>query len=290
MKQHLRIQDFFNTFCLSQKHPSTQNKVWVYVEGMDDKRLLGRFFCQKNVFVEALGGIVPVREIVKLILQNHFRNVLGIVDADFSRLQARADVEQNIFYTDCHDAEMMAIAAGGVFKDVTYICWQEPLDYDGLRERLLQSIALIGVTRKYSLDNKIDLNFQGLSVNNLLDICKEDGRISLKSSDFVQEINRRSPRKVRAIQLEEIEKIDTTGINLWELCNGHDYIKAWGAWLNTKASGQKGLGPDQLQRMLYAAFNFQVFCTTNLYNALKNWASAHNDLIFTTCIQPQRSK
>jgi len=277
MKRHIRLQDIYNEFRMNQHHPLHQSKVWIYVEGANDVPLYGNLFDKAHVIIKGLYGIVSVREIVESILQKQFTNAIGIVDADFSRLDTGVKIEQNIFYTDCHDAEMMAIAANDIFEKVSFICCQVTKDYAAWRDKLLHSFSFVGVTRKFSLDHKLDLNFEGFAVHKFL-IFRNDGQVEFKSNDFVHEINQRSPNKTRSVQLDEIVQVDVTRINLWELCIGHDFINVWMKWLNVIT--EKNVSVKHLRGLLCAAFNFYVFCMTNLYSALASWAKQHGYPIF----------
>jgi len=281
MRRYIRLQDVVNDFRLSQNHPLEAHKVWVFVEGDNDVRLWKKLFHGENVKLNAVNGNLYVRDIVKSINRIPYENAFGIVDADFSRLQTHSGVEQNIFYTDCHDVEMMAIFTGRVFEHVTFDCWQKKINYVAQRNEILQSITFIGVTRKYSLDKNVHLELSDFPVH----ICCDfggNGHIMFDAKKFVQVANKRSPQKTRDIRLEEIEdeikQMTMSQDNLKELCNGHDFAKVWRKWLQHESN--KNISLEHLESLLFMAFNFHEFCLTNLYKDLENWANAHRYTIF----------
>jgi hypothetical protein len=87
----------------------------------------------------------------------------------------------------------------------------------------------------------------------------------------VHEIENRSPSQKRAIQRTEIDNKLAEISDYYNLCNGHDFEKAFALHITAKNPGKKGVKDEDVGKFLRIAYRKQDFESTKLYALLKQW-------------------
>jgi uncharacterized protein DUF4435 len=104
----------------------------VLVEGKDDKKLLQNYFADSVVILFPKGNTNNKGEVISSINfissnpkhQHKKSRVLGIIDADFNRIQHKVLDYSNLLYTDKHDMDAQ-IFASKALKKFFNICFYE---------------------------------------------------------------------------------------------------------------------------------------------------------------------
>ena len=96
-----------NQYLLEWKTPSKAHKTLILVEGKDDREFYYKFFQDSNSEIKTSGGCGAFRKVYNC-LQGKIKNI-AIKDSDFARLCHIFPTEDNIFYADAHDYEMMCL-------------------------------------------------------------------------------------------------------------------------------------------------------------------------------------
>ncbi|VFN07262.1 MAG: Protein of unknown function (DUF4435) [Candidatus Kentron sp. G] len=134
------------------------------VEGADDQKLFGKLLDGPHVQIEpSHAGLTGVLAIVKALRPETGR-VIGIRDADFLHLEGKAEEAEQIFVTDCHDAEMMIAACEPAYRQVAGEYLGEERRRAFPREKILASIAFIGGLRWLNHTDDLQLNFDRLGL------------------------------------------------------------------------------------------------------------------------------
>ncbi|OQX97671.1 MAG: hypothetical protein B6I24_07940 [Bacteroidetes bacterium 4572_128] len=100
------------------KNSRKNNAVGVAVEAKADELFFKKFFSKNTSFFKT-DGFSNLLEVIKKINKNNDKGFIGIIDADFRRIENEKIIFDNIFITDGHDIEMMTInsqAWNGVFN------------------------------------------------------------------------------------------------------------------------------------------------------------------------------
>ena len=107
-----------NQYLLEWKTPSKAHKTLILVEGKDDREFYYKFFQDSNSEIKTSGGCGAFRKVYNC-LQGKIKNI-AIKDSDFARLCHIFPTEDNIFYADAHDYEMMCLKNESTRQAVSY--------------------------------------------------------------------------------------------------------------------------------------------------------------------------
>lgn len=213
------------------------------------------------------GGVENLRKAVSILVQETNR-VLGIRDADFLHLDRQQEIIAGLFLTDFHDAEMLMLSCDTAFESVVseYLPLRRA-DFAALRDCLLESIAFLGAIRWINNNDSLELNFKGIGLANFYSAAD----FVLDKIKCVEEIESRSPNKTRSLQLIEVDSKLFDFLDRYNLCNGHDFEKAFALHVNAKYPRVKGIKDEDIGKALRMAYRKEDFATTKLYESLKNW-------------------
>lgn len=155
-----------------------------------------------------------------------FAGAIGIVDADFDHIEAKASSLKTVFRTDLHDAECM-ILSGVAFQKVLdqfasgpkLEAWSKLFGSD-VRNCLLSETAKIGCLLWWSLSEDANLVFTELDYGAFVDAKT----YSINLSRFVTHVKNKSNRHdlVTATLVGAIEGRIAKGHSPWHLARGHD--------------------------------------------------------------------
>src|SRR5260370_1220949 len=82
---------------------------FLLVEGSDDSRFLKRFVDSRQCQVVVAHGKDTLIRAIGILENQNVGGVLGVIDADFDRLEGTAPSSTNIVSAECHDIEAMLI-------------------------------------------------------------------------------------------------------------------------------------------------------------------------------------
>ena len=276
MRKYLDENDKITEIRLELRHPAGKEYLWILVEGETDQKLYAKLIVGRNTRVEKVyyggksddgGGVVPLRRAVST-LRLETNRVIGIRDADFLHLDKQRETIQCLFLTDFHDAEMMILSCDTAFQSVVAEhIHPRHKDFEILRQQILDSIAFIGVIRWFNISDSLELNFKGLSLATFID----PNTLMLDKHHCIQEIEKRSPNKRLTIQADDIDDKLTETSDYYNLCNGHDFAKAFALHITENTKGKKGISDEDIGKALRIAYRKQDFEATKLYSSLKHW-------------------
>ena len=269
MRQYLDEYSKINEIRLELRHPARKNFLWVLVEGETDQKLYSKLINGINTRVEMVngGGVEPLRRAVSLLIQETIQ-VIGIRDADFLHLDEEKESIGNLFLTDVHDAELMMLSCNMTFESlVAEFLDVKRMDYATLRLQILQSITFLGAVRWLNNTFSLELNFKGIGLSTFYDT----NSLSIDKLICIQEIYKRSPNKRRSLQINEVEiKLAETS-DYYNLCNGHDFEKAFALYITAYNPHKKGIKDEDIGKALRLSYRKCDFELTKLYNSLIKW-------------------
>lgn len=271
---------------LDLRNPLNKNKVIILLEGETDIKLW-RKLVNKNVQLESLtGGNIKLTESLFELFPRYTRLVIGVRDADFLHLQ-EIDIQAfsaglNLFFTDYHDIEMQMAVCDNTLNAVLFEHTNDDADtHFYIRENVLKALEFISCVRYYNELNQVDFNFKGLNFGELLD--KNECKIDKLA--YIQKLMKVSPQaKISNKSAEElIPEIDllvpqNEENNLFQLCNGHDFMNVLGAELSKNL--KKNLSGETLESYFRIAYSLENFKKTSLYTHTQTWATQNNCSIY----------
>ena len=258
------------------------------VEGRSDlttyKHLFGQESCR---IIPSYSKDKAIQILEILSVSKCLPGVLGIVDADFSRLEGEESRNPNLFETDCHDLEMMILKSPALEK---------LLDWHGSnrkREAFAESLGKpirevlfgigypIGCLRWISQKKSLSLKFECRDGKNEDIREKIFGKfIDYKSLTIdidlmIVKIRDRSGREDLAVGplRSSIDTLVDAGHDSWDVCCGHDLACILHFALR-KVLGSHDANEFKsrmIEAFLSGAYELRYFYDTKLYESLREW-------------------
>lgn len=278
-KHDVTYQEKINELRLDISHPNSGGLVFVLVEGESDIRLFRKFFDLTNCKVETVpGGNPKVEEAVKELLSKS-EYVIGIRDADFIHLNQESYSKQNLFLTDYHDMEMSLVAQDEVLNAIAFEYLIPKEQHSGLRSKIFGTIEKISLLKWLNVQENLKLNFKDVGFQDLL-------YVSSSNWDFQQYFKRvisKSPdaqsTDYNAIE-QKINQLKGLNPDVYQLCNGHDFIKAFASFLRKK-SNTKSVSEITLSSLFRTNYTVDFYQTTDTFKQTKAWAESVERSIYT---------
>ena len=264
-------QDKLNELRLDITHPKSRGKVFVCLEGESDVKLFRKFFNLEKCKVERIpGGKFKLEECVTSLIAV-YRLIFGIRDADFLHLENKTSIHPNIFLTDCHDMEMNMISVEEVFSSILFEFTNlKQEEHGAVRDNILKAISFIGYFKLLNEIEKLEINFEGIDFDKLIDIQTfEIDKNTLIDTALNQSPN--TKERNTSILLGKINSIISVSHNLYQLCNGHDFMKVLSIYINRKVS--RKIKYENLESQFRTTYTLQHYQSTNLYKNTLNWAT-----------------
>lgn len=275
----ITYQDKLNELRLDISHPNSKGVVFVFVEGESDIRLFRKLFNLQYCKVEFVpGGKFKLEDCVAT-LSGSYTLIIGIIDADFIHLKGTKPTKSNIFATDRHDIEMTIIAEDEVFSSLMSEHTSEGKEnHLDIRLNILNSIELLSLLKFLNEIEDLKYNFKHTGFRDLLlfsdfslDFKTYFSRVLSKSSDNVI-IDYNSV-------MQKIHTLKASNPDLFQLCNGHDYINALSQYL-MECGSSRSIDYQGISSSLRMAFTECHYKKTNLYQSTKSWADSHGCIIY----------
>jgi len=277
-KQDITYQDKLNELRLDISHPNNKGITFVFLEGESDIRLFRKIFNPANSKVETIpGGKSKLEECIGKFI-NDYPLIIGIRDADFIHLENQTYSKSNIFLTDLHDMEMMLISEDELFSALMFEYTSLTKDkHSEVRNNILISIHQIGLLKWLNdiedLKYKFDVGFQDLiSFANL----------EIDFNQYFLRMLSKSPKaKITDISIvsQKIQKLKETTPDPFQLCNGHDFMKALSQYIR-ETSQAKTIDNEIISSSFRMTFTHTHFTKTKLFNDTKSWADSNNCILY----------
>lgn len=274
-----------------------KHEIGVLVEAKSNEHFFAKFFQEDCIFF-GFKGWEGVTQTLEINQKAKIDGIIGIIDADFRRIEKNIPSINNLFLTDYHDTEMMLIESSAweqVIKHFADIAKPktggdsklrafEKKQEQSLKELILNLAKEIAYYRLLVEREKYPLKFRILKKSryNYLDYHKfiDVKTLQLNIKKLEQTIENKSS-KHSFLQSTDIQKklslIRGEVFDILELCNGHDVLNilslALERAISNLASSKKVSGED-LEERLIIAYRLDDFQKTNLYQALVNWETS----------------
>lgn len=259
--------------------PNSPHLSFLIVEGTTDEKAYENFIDTKKCRIVAAHSKDNAKDAIGILEAEQFVGMLAIVDADFDVLTGEIPASANILLTDTHDLETMLLQSPALEKVLTEFGSKEKIARQGkeVREVLLEAGAPIGYVRWISLQEGLNLTFEGLDFGKFIDI--EEHTLVIKVSALIVAIKNKS-QKHALVEQDILDRVATCQKNAhdpWHVCCGHDLIEILSLVLR-KALGTndaKDVKPDIIARSLRLAYERAFFCETRLYASMQAWERAN---------------
>lgn len=262
-------------------HPSKRGKVFVLLEGETDRKLFRKLFSAKETDIVPLNGKEKIKEALKILKREGYKQVIGIKDSDFDHLENLSYKAIDLFITDYADMEIQMIESSAFKAVINEYASQECHDFflENLKNIVYKSALYIGYLRwfnekKFFCTKEYILKFDRLDFRQF--ISKEGCNLEIDVSKLINHLLECS----RNTQLSEsdlkqtIEELKKLSQDFLQICNGHDITKILSLLLINR------IDPKSIERSLRLSYSFDYFIKTNLYKDLKEWETKSGFKLF----------
>lgn len=251
------------------------------VEGDTDSRLLKKFIDQRNCLVVVGNGKDNVVGSLILLEEDSFKGALGIVDADFWRLEGHVHGLNNLFLTDTHDFETMIIASEAFerfLEEWSSSSKRLKFEQDNghkIRDYLLQEARSLGYLRYVSKMKKWNFSFRDINYDFVspINMKVELERILRRICSSVSHVSLTNEKI-----LAEIEDISDPNHELWDVCSGHDLtgILSRGLRRAIGSVNHQQSQPKDIEKNLRLAYDSRDFERSEMWKSIRGWEASNS--------------
>ena len=250
---------------------------FLIVEGSSDARFYKMFINHKACRVVPANSKEAVLQVVSS-LESEVEGILGIVDADFWKVDGIEPPSSNVIMTDTHDLESLILSSSALNKVLAeYGNDREIDDFEyrtghTIQEVLAESGKIIGFCRWISLTNRFSLKFSHLNFGKFI-----EGRdLSVDIDLFFKALRKNSSFDVPVKSMKRTLK---TAINAphdpWQLTCGHDMVSILLIGLKYRfgENNAEKLVRGSLESDLRLSYSEENFRKTQMHAAIQQWES-----------------
>lgn len=172
---------------------STFIGTFLLVEGSSDKVFYERFIdkvdCQLVIISGKPSSKLRVIAVLEILDGSSFNGVLGIVDADFDRLENLADNSSNLLRTDTHDLETMLLNSPALDKLIAEFGSEEKIaKFGNVKTALVKAGMSIGYLRWISQCDRLNLTFSEIKFSKFIN----EQSLQIDELKLIQEVKNKS--------------------------------------------------------------------------------------------------
>ena len=247
---------------------------FLLVEGGDDHLLFKKFINVVTCKIQVAETKDKVVNTIEALESRGFSGVLGVIDADFDRIEGHSPRSINIILLEAHDLETLLMGSTAFDAVLVEFGSQQKIEKFGqdVRDTVVTLAIPIGCLRLYSIRCGLNLKFQGLRYGKFIN----KRMLSIDLPSLSQEVLNRSERPDLPIEDLEaaIASIKSSGHDPWQICSGDDLVSILGLALNGGALGTKNrkeVSYEKLCQSLRLAYSEGAFAKSRLIGDVQAW-------------------
>jgi len=260
----------------------TQNPhAFAIVEGGTDKRAYEVFTAPHACKIEIAHGKANLIAALETLQNDGVQGIIGIADADFDRVIGTKPL-QDLVLTDLHDLECMMICSDGFARIVSEFGNREKIEnFVGSGMSLLERIATesqkVGLVRLASIENSLELRFDGLKFSRFVDqatlVVDEDQLL-----DSVFNLSRGATVSRSEVLQIIVELQGRSELHSWQLICGHDFVELMAIGFRKALGAEKAIAvaAESLERALRLSYPREAFHRSRMFAAIEAWEDEHS--------------
>jgi hypothetical protein len=276
VRDHLSVDRDANAIRLRR---SIFSGSFVLVEGSSDKIFYKRFIDKAACELVSVSGKPSskrrVIDVLDILERASFQGVLGIVDADFDRLETSSHHSPNLLRTDTHDLETMLLNSFALDKVIAEFGSEEKILRLGrdVRTALLEAGTSVGYLLWVSQRDGLNLTFDGITFSKFID----EQTLQIDELRLIQEVKNKS--QALSLKSEDLQQRLTSqkssSHDPWQVCCGHDLVEILSLGLRKAIGSSKAtdVEPISLERNLRFAYEEAYFRKTQISLGIRAWES-----------------
>lgn len=252
---------------------SQHRGTFLVVEGRDDRLFMERFTCNVTCKIVVAEGKVNVEEVITILDQDNFDGVLGIVDADFDRIECIERGSPNMVMPPYHDLETMLMCSPALDRVLNEYASQTKIRNSkiDILEELIDKALPVAYLRLISLRERLDLRFDGLNYSSWVNL----NSLAINIDNLVREVRNKSQRHDLSSEMlsAAIREVELENPNSREMCSGADLIEILAIGLRrVLGTNQKSsVNGINLRRSLRLAYSDGEFLKSSLGKDIRRW-------------------
>lgn len=267
-------------------------QVGVIVESKSNELLFRKLLHSSCKFFP-VEGWKNVELVVSQAITHKIDYAIGIIDADFRRINKDENKLENLFWTDFHDTEIMCIHSDvwqnilNFYIDKTrFEQFEKQVSVD-FRTYLMQISKPISVLRLLNERENLALKFKVRKRDHTYDFIDyqsftDSKTLKIDIPKLLKAVENKSMKpdffKQNPELLEKYHALLAEEFDLKELSNGHDILNMLSVALSEAIANRKSsskISGATLEDDFIKGYRQADFAHTNLYTDLKDWETTH---------------
>ncbi len=254
---------------------ATSGKVVFVVEGCSDKRLYGKMYDEDKIVIYPVNNCRHTVKVIKALNGKGYSNrLLGIKDADFDRVNNVVYSYENLFITDYHDAEILALENGVTINSVwrKYLGTNAPVN---IKNDIYNDLLELSMLKWYNNSNHCNIVF------NKIGAFTENG--TFDSGAYVTNLfsvpeNSSKQPLPKDYDLWKTGRI--AGLDKRQITNGHDFVELLFHKVWRLKRGNMTI--KDVARRIVDCYPLEIYRKTGLSLAIDGWARKNGVVLRNT--------
>ena len=246
---------------------------FLIVEGRDDRLFMQSFISPSKCTIIVAEGKQKVCDVINNLEKGNFDGVLGLIDADFDRIEGSTDRSQNLVMPEHHDLIMMLVSSPALDRILTELGSRNKLKAfeEDVLEALIDRALPVGYLRLYSMREELCLQFRGQKYSDWIDLTS----FVANTEKLIETVKNYSQRHdlSSSVLADAIRELHGSQYNPYEICNGTDVIEILSIGLRRVLGNNnaKEVESESLKSSLRLAYSEQQFCSSDLMRDIEKW-------------------
>ena len=245
------------------------------VEGRDDRLFMVRFIALETCEIRVAYGKQNVCDVIDILDEDLFSGALGVIDADFDRIEGISSRSQNVVMPECHDLMTMLVCSPALTRVARELGSEEKLESLGktILESLIEIALPIGYLRLHSIRAGLNLRLMGLTYSRWIDTRS----FQADTGKLIEAVKNHSQKQNLASDVLEkaIADLQSARYDPRELCVGTDLVEALSIGLRGALGSKRArdIRGELLGSNLRLAYSDVEFKASTLMRDIEQWQS-----------------
>lgn len=257
---------------LRQKHKGT----FVLLEGAGDWKRLEKFLDPNTTLAIPCHGKNNVLETIDIVQDRGFEDCLGLVDADFDRINNLSIENDDIIFSNFHDFDMDLMSTEATTEYCHKYGTKQIIENNGGMKTIIDSIITelkpLSSLRYANEKKKLEYSLSDIEIESFFDghTIDVDAMIDAVSFGKFDTHECRSALKGHIVQYVDAE------LELWQLTNGHDLAAALGIALRARIGNRTEFQTQkkQMEADFRSAFDWPHLHASGLAAKISSWQTS----------------
>jgi hypothetical protein len=256
-----------------------EDVVFLLLEGDTDVRRFDRFFDQQQCSTVNCWGKRNLLLLLDKLESAIERDFVAFADSDFDRVTGELVKHDCLIYSEGYDFDIDVIrstAFDRYFREVTKLQkLEETQTGTQIRNSIVELLSFLSAARFAKAVNIVEESVGNLSWDDCI------VHFSFNRERLAEKVLRRAAtshgRQFTRVDIKNwIDKVDSCindSINRWDICNGHDFCRAFGILLRSTIGNRSAsqTQPQEIEMHLRLAYSQGDFLDSSTYRAVVRW-------------------